>query len=646
MMNLLLIVVILLVLIGGGYYYVKSLSDVRDDDIDENDYTDIDTLRMKISREFAGMLKDNYRDKNLSRAEYEKKKKSKSQLRKNLKNAASGDKRAKRFIKMYITNMLQDPNMNLGVNESTIDFIIPFNRIEELKDEDKFEILLYIAYHYIKDKDGHPCKQNGFAKIIGAYNVLEPVNENGDKIYDFTRERLDMIYRDIIKHVTLSYSDKLEILAQRIFEDYKGFGITDMLFDTGIDEVAVGLSGIAKDSYDISNAKNLRYTYQSIWVMVGGIKLRMSCIQLKSQEELIRIVSNIYKYGANRVLSRKSGYVISTMKNGSRVVVARPPFVNTYFFIARKFDSAPSIAPEEIIKGNNSIIALTLIKWFIKGQRTIAITGAQGCGKTVSLKSLVRFIDAALAIRVQEISAELNLNYAYPYRNIISMQETESINSQEGLNFQKKTSGDVNIIGEVAEAIQANFVIQTSMVASLFTMFTHHAKTAYDLVVSFANNLLDPVVGIYSEKKEAIEMVAKILNVDIHMENKKGHRYMERITEIIPLVNTQYPTEQNKKATHEDDKLEFFKRQTDRSLFQCRDLVRFENGEFVLVNLPSKEMMESIKSKLTYEEEKQFEQDMQMISSLARNPYEGDYFAEKPKVLNQNLFEEAFEEAS
>lgn len=638
--NLIMILIIVAAIIGLGYFYIRSLSDIRDDEINENDYSDIDTLRYKISREFAGMLKDNYRDKNMTRAEYEKKKKSRSQLRQNLKMAASGDKRAKRYVKMYIKNMLQDPKMNLGVNEETINFTIPFNRVEELKPEDKFEILLYVAYNYLRDNDGRPCEQNGFSKIIRDYHVLDPVMESGEKIYDFTKERLDAIYRDLIRQVTLSYSDKLEILAQRIFEDYKGFGICDLLFETGIDEVAVGLSGISKDGYEIANAKNLRFTYQSIWIMVGGIKLRMSCIQLKSQEELIRVVSNIYKYGANRVLSRKSGYVISTMKNGSRVVVARPPFVNTYFFIARKFDSAPSIAPEEIIKGNNNIIALTMIKWLVKGHCTIAITGAQGCGKTVLLKALIRFIDATLSLRVQEISAELNLNYAYPYRNIISMQETESIGSQEGLNFQKKTSGDVNIIGEVAEAIQANFVIQTSMVASLFTMFTHHAKTAYDLVLSFANNLLDPVVGIYRDKKEAVDTAAKILNIDIHLENKKGHRYVQRITEIVPLTNVKYPTELDASKRHEDDEREFFKRQTDRSLFECRDLVRFENGEFVLVNLPSKEMLDDIRSKLTNDEERQFDMDMEMIQKLQRKPFKGDYFAAEPKLLNSDLFED------
>ena len=640
------LILIILILAGVGYVayrYTNSLSDVRDDDMDENDYTDIDTLRDKITREFSSMLKDNIRDRNLNKKEYEKRKKSKSEFRKNLKRSASGDHQAKHFVKMYIKNMLLDPSMHLGVNESSIDFIIPFGRANELKPEDKFKIMLYIAYNYLTDENGETLKQNGFSTLIKKFDILKPIEipETGDMIYDFTRQKLDEIFAYLNGHYSLSYNDKLEILSQRIFEDYKGFGIVDMLFDTGIDEVAVGLSGVSKDGYEIMNAKNLRYTYQSIWIMVGGVKLRMSCVQLKSQEELVRITSNIYKYGANRILSRKSGYVISTMRNGARVVVARPPFVNTYFFISRKFDSAPSLAPENIIKGNNNLIALTMIKWLIKGQRTIAITGAQGSGKTVTLKSLVRYIDARLSLRVQEISAELNLNYAYPYRNIISMQETESIGSQEGLNFQKKTSGDVNIIGEVAEAIQANFVIQTSMVASLFTMFTHHAKTTYDLVLSFANNLLDPVVGIYRDKKEAVEMSAKILNIDLHMENKKGHRYLERITEVVPLTNVKYPSDRKAAATHEEDEKEYWKRQTDRELFECRDLVRFENGEFVFVQLPSDEMLNDIKSKLTAAEEQQFVADMNMIQAIKRNPYQGDFFGDLPDPVEELLPDEA-----
>lgn len=642
MINLIIIVIILCGVAYFGYKYYMSLSDVRDDDYFLDDYTDLNTLKDKISREFAGMLKDNFREKNMSKKQLEMKQKSKAALRKSLKEAAYGNASAKRNIKLYIKNMLLDPDMNLGIDEESIDSVIPFGKHDELKSQDKFEILLYIAYNLMKDENGQPYKQNGFARIIKDYRLTDPIIVNGERMYDFNNERLDYVFEDVIKDYELTFNDKLEILSQRIFEMYKGFGVADMLFDTGIDEVDAGLSGVPKDGYEITtSAKNLTYTYQSIWIMVGGIKLRMSCLSFGSQEELVRVTNNIYKYGANKVLSRKTGYVVSTMKNGSRIVTFRPPFGNTYGFLARKFDSTPSIAPEDLIKGNNAIIALTLIKWLIKGQRNIGITGAQGTGKSTMLKSLIRYIDPSFSLRIQEISAELNLNYAYPYRNIISFQETESIKSQEGLNFQKKTSGDVNIIGEVAEAAQANFVVQTAMVASLFAMFTHHAKTAYDFVMAIANNLLDPECGIYREKKEAVEMAAKILNIDIHLENRKGHRYLERITEIIPIQEMEYPSDVDPNKKHEADELEYFKRQTDRKMFEERDLVRYVNGEFVLVHLPSKAMVEDIKKKLTLEEEKEFIEDLKMIRSLKRNPCKGE--PEKavviPEIFDPDLFE-------
>ncbi|MEE1255640.1 MAG: ATPase, T2SS/T4P/T4SS family [Lachnospiraceae bacterium] len=640
LLNIVMILVILGMLVYIGYKYYISLSDIRDDDFFDDDYTDVITLKDKISKEFSGMLKENFREKNMSKKELENKQKSKAVLRRSLKEAAYGNAKAKRNVKLYIKNMLLDQDLNLGVNEQTIDEIIPFNKYDELKDLDKFEIMMYVAYNILLDDDGKLYKQNGFARIIKDYNLLDPVKVNGEWMYDFTSERLDYVFRDLMKRVELTFNDKLEILSQRIFELYKGFGAVDTIFDTGVDEIDAGLSGIPKDGYEITNsAKNLTFSYQSIWIMVGGIKLRLSCLSFGSQEELIRVVNNIYKFGANKVLSKKSGFVVSTMKNGSRIVVMRPPFANSYAFLARKFDSTPSIAPEDLIKGNNAIIPLTLIKWLIKGQRTIGITGSQGTGKSTLLKSIIRFIDSAFSIRVQEISAELNLNYAYPNRNILGFQETESITSQEGLNFQKKTSGDINIIGEVAEAIQANYVVQTAMVASLFALFTHHAKTAYDLVMDIANKLLDPVVGIYREKKEAVEMAAKILNIDLHLENRKGHRFLERITEIIPVTETLYPSELDSSKTHEDDELEYWKRITDRKPFDERDLVRYVNGEFVLVNLPSEAMINEIKKKLTEEEEEQFMKDMEMIRTLPRKPVEEDVFEEKAEILDPDLFE-------
>jgi len=619
MFNIFMILAILGVIGFVIYKYYISLSEERDDDIFEDDFNDIKTLTDKIIKEFSLMLKQDIREKNMSKAEYEQKNRSKAALRKALSEAAYGNGKAKKTIKLYIKNMLIDPTMHFGIDERTIDEVIPFTKEHELKNQDKFEILLYVYYNLKFDKEtGEPYKQDGFKHLVQEYGLLNTTNTKGEKMYDFSKEKLDEIYRDVMYDIDLSYNDKLEILAQRIFENYKGFGAIDLLFDTGCDEIDAGVSGIPKDGYNISNnVKNLKFRYESIWVMICGVNMHLSCISFGSQEELVRVVQNIYKYGANKVLSKRQGYVISTMKNGSRIAVVRPPFADSYALFARKFDSAPSTSPEELIKGENAIIPLTLMKWLIKGQRNIGITGAMGTGKSTMLKALIRYIDPTFTLRIQEISAELNLSYSYPDRNIVSFQETENIKSQEGLNFQKKTNGSVNIIGEVAEAIQANFVVQTAMVASLFAMFTHHAKTAYDYVMAIANNLLDPEVGIYREKKEAVEMAAKILHIDMHLENRQGDRYVERITEIVPTKEMAYPSDINKNADFHEDAKEYFRRETDRSMFVERNLVEYHNGKFVLVNLPSENMMKEICLKLSAEEEMEFKKDMQMIKRLS-----------------------------
>lgn len=642
-LNLLIIAVIIAAIAWIGYRYVNTVSEQSDDEFMSDDYHDLITIKEKVSKEFSAILKQDLREKNMTRKEYVTRQKQKAALRKNLKDAANGDSQAKRYIKTYIKSMLVDPAMNFNIDENTIDEIIPFGQERELKNEDKFEILLYVAYNKLLDKKGMPYKQLGFAKIIKEYHLTDPIKVNGEMCYDLTEERLNDVYSSIMSQVTLTYNDKLEIVAQRVFEMYKGFGVADSLFETSVDEVDGGISGVPKDGFEITHSsKELTYSYQAIWVIIGGIKLHLSCIGFGSQEELVRVVNNIYKYGANRVLNRSNGYVISVMKSGSRVVVMRPPFSTSYAFLARKFDSTPSVAPEDLISKNgeysNAIIPLTLIKWLIRGQRNIAITGSQGTGKSTFLKSVIRFIDAAFSLRVQEKTSELNLNYTYPNRSIIAFQETESIDSQEGLNLQKKTSGDVNVVGEVAEAIQANFVIQTAMVASLFALFTHHAKTTYDLVMSIANNLLDPIFGIYREQKEAVEMAAKVLNIDIHLENRKGHRYLERITEVMPVQDRLYPSEVAA-FSHERDELEFWKRTTDRKLFEENQLMHFENGEFVLDNLPSEAMMEEIKKKLTYDEEAEFLKDMEMIRNLQRQKVTEDVFEKAPKMLDPDMFE-------
>lgn len=125
------------------------------------------------------------------------------------------------------------------------------------------------------------------------------------------------------------------------------------------------------------------------------------------------------------------------MKDGSRVVVVRPPFSESWAFFVRKFD-IQSASLEQLIKGQNADFPIQLLSYLMKGSRITAITGAQGSGKTTLLMAMVKHIYASYTLRVQEMAFELHLRSIYSRRNILSFRETDHISGQQGLDLQKK----------------------------------------------------------------------------------------------------------------------------------------------------------------------------------------------------------------
>lgn len=467
--------------------------------------------------------------------------------------------------------------------------------------------------------------RNGLSQFFLDYDDLQKPKkltameeESGEMAYEITAADIDHVFPDVMAKFRFTDDDKIKIICQRIFMNYIGLSVTDILFEFAFDEIDCGVSGVPKGTYDLRPemiTPGLEYSYQSIFVTFNGINYKMSCMSFGSQEELIRVCQNIYKYSAPYALSQNKGFVVGTMKDGSRIAVARPKASGSWCFFARKFDSTPNRAPEALYKDTNVIIAITFIKWIVRTLRSFGITGEMGAGKTTLLNSIVRYIPSHKNIRVFEISPELNLQFTYPKRNIVNFSTTESISMQDLYDFGKKTNSNVNIVGESASAEMGVITIQSATVGSEQAIFSHHAKSAEDLVLSLRDNLT--TAGGYSSEKVAEEVVAKCINFNIHMGRTKGHRYIERITEIIPIYDRRYPSEMDGNATLDNDTLEYYKRVTDRRAFTTRDIVRFnkETQAYEWVADISSEMMTMMCNSLDTEEEKQFLKDMNILKN-------------------------------
>src|SRR5690606_27189071 len=90
-------------------------------------------------------------------------------------------------------------------------------------------------------------------------------------------------------------------------------------------------------------------SYDSVWIFYKGKSIHLSFLSFGSEQELKRVCLNIYKYNNPGQLSETNGYKVNEMKDGSRVVVLRPNFSESWAFFVRKFD-LPNASLEQLIK--------------------------------------------------------------------------------------------------------------------------------------------------------------------------------------------------------------------------------------------------------------------------------------------------------
>lgn len=617
MINLTIIVLILLGLVIALYFFFASKKFNREtkDVQDPQRYT-IPTLIGYVKDSINEITRTNLFELGLNEVEFKKQTNKRAELKKALKVCMHGSIVDKQFVKAFIYDILLS-----YIPDEKLNAVIPFNNPYLLSTKEKFVVLL----HMIKKEHGF----NALSYLIDTFE-LDKLKQTENEEYAFYISKKEI--NDIYDRLGLipTREDKLEIITQTVYEQYKGLGAIDEIRDMDIDGVSGGVSGVSGDFAEFPNfqeqmngATGYQKNYESIWVFYKGKSIKLDFLGFDSESELKRVCQIIYRFNRGGQLSEATGYRVNEMKDGSRILVVRPPFSESWAFFVRKF-YIKNVTLEMLVRDENASLPINLIKYIVKGGMITSVTGQQGSGKTTMLMAVIEHIYATLTLRIQEMAFELNLRKLYPGRNILSFRETETISGQMGLDIQKKTDGSVNILGEVATDPVAAWMIQMSQVASLFTLFTHHAKTSRDLVYSLRNSLLK--CEMFNNEKIAEQQVVSVLDFDIHLaRDYEGKRYIERITEIVELPDTPIPQsfvdikDLREKSSHFMESVAvYFTKMTDKKIFECRNIIEFRNEKYVVVNPITKERAEKMKSAMTKKDAQEFGEYFFELISLQR----------------------------
>lgn len=557
--TILIIAILLLFVILVVFMYLNARG--KKELILDEEYKTIDQVLEGVKVDMVEIVKEDY-TLGATDEEAEKLAKRKARINDALKNCIYGVDNAKILVIDLIRNFIDD-----NVLDDNVDSMLGLTEDSEPSDNVMFEILMY----KYKKRYG----KEAFSKWVDKYNLLrdrEPYNSNGKSeiAYYITVEDLQETYMQ--ENYKLTMDEKRDILSIIIYQLYKGFGLIDTLREMNINGINMGTSGSIMDA-----TKSQFKATNGIWVYLRGKYVHLRFMNYGSEKELKRIVQLIIRYNNPGALTVSRGYLVNTMYDKSRVLAIRPPASEYWCVFIRKFSQNPDdFVPERLIDRDgtrNGELTISLLRFLMLGEVTCAVTGRQGSGKTTLMSSIMRFIDPRYNIRVLEMAPELYLRELYPTRNIISVQETTTTTAEELQDALKKSDAAVSIVGEVATDAVAARMIQMGMTASKFTIFSHHANTPKDLIITLRNSLA--AAAGFDQMAIAEKQVTDVVKLDIHLEfTADGMRYIERISEIIQLEeNVPYPS--LNESSMDEITREYYTRQTDRVSFKSRDILRF-----------------------------------------------------------------------
>lgn len=506
-------------------------------------------------------------------------------LREYKEKSTSGLPEARDIIKSHIKNSLltgfdiysmgQEGSLedicmfeNIRVEESNglADSIMPFNDPASLTPREKFEIILY--KNSVKEANG---RDGAFKSIMAKHVCCKKIRASEDYEscrFEYSAKDIGDIYT--CEGYALSFTDKIEIITQRLYEEIFGLKHIDMLAYSDINEVGFSNNG--------------KYVY--CWC---GNKIWLSFLQINESEARV-IQDRAISFDRHcPQLDVSHPEILCHRGDGARITVTQRPYFSARNLCIRVFNQR-NAAFKDLINPDR---LRTLIIALVKSGESICLQGGLGAGKTTTMNVMYELLDDFLHIGTIEDYFEQHIMEKYPQKRIV---EGQAINGKGFLDAVKtllRMSVDVANIGEVRDGEALFSFIQLVQSVSIAAWFTTHITNPETTVPRLKNMLIG--TGRYFSEQSAVMDIIHYLNIIFQHEIVDGNIQITKVVEIIPLVSSSCESEYNLSTDNRLLQKLYYIQQLQNNpynMFSLNTIMQMDGGSIKFVNYPSWRMIE------------------------------------------------------
>lgn len=519
---------------------------------------DFDELTARVREEIT---KEAAADENglyLKPEEYEKRRAQKLLIREMLRSCSQGNMSARSFMLEHVNSVL------------TKEFGYAGRRIDRLgfMKEPESPMIKYMLMYVSEFEAGTVRIFETLARRF-SWSGPEITSKMIDEAFSEYKQPTNMI--------------KQKALSYLVFSECWGHSCADCLIaDPSFDEIEGGVGGSTVNDYDYRRAGRAECSsYDVVYVIFHGKKIRMSFMTFGSEAVLRRVTKNLCRFGASEELSESMPAMSTNMANGDRVTAARPPASATWCFLVRKFEAGERKRITQAYTQPGSELIESFLGLILGAGENVIYSGDNGTGKTTLMKNSIAMYDPLLSVRQAGTTFETKLNSLYPERNIMMLRLRENLGIEEIIGIFKKSSTDIFVLDEVTTPEMVTALIETvqSLGKTVVTTVHHHSVREF---VEYGRNALMMTLGI-GDRLEAERQVAESINFDIHCVCDEVHGFIvERITQIA------VGEEPQEVASDSEGKRLYYERML-KGVYEARDIIVFDrkSGRYVFRERPS-----------------------------------------------------------